>query len=382
MKGSTKRGFLAAEDLQANETERCRREALKSGALIDLTDANPTRHGLLFPAEVLEAAARKYLNSRAYEPQPKGLLPAREAIAAYYARRSPSFEISPEQIFITASTSESYSLLFSLLAEPGDVFLSPALSYPLFDLLALHHRVELQTYEFSDSPAVVEADGLELEDAAGIILISPHNPTGRTVTQALPRLAASGLPVIADEVFSEFPYSLSSIPPAACLYDENPVFLLNGLSKMFALPDLKLGWIALNKQAYALFGERLEFLNDTFLSASTLVQSMLPVIFAQGAVFQQALRKHIRNNIEYCVQALGNCKNVRCPAPEGGAFVFPEISAGYDEEALVIQLIKRGVYTHPGYFYGSSGVPRLLFSCIPARPLLERGICALKEIIG
>ena len=118
-------GFFAEGDLTPNRIELARRQALAGAGYVDLTSSNPTRQGLLFPPDVLREAAAAYWPGRRYEPDPRGLLAAREAISRYYAARTPALDVPVEQIFITASTSEAYGLLFGLLAEPGDNVLGP-----------------------------------------------------------------------------------------------------------------------------------------------------------------------------------------------------------------------------------------------------------------
>ena len=76
---------------------------------------------------------------------PKGLLRAREAIAAYYAERGSP--ISPDDLILTTSTSEAYSFVFRLLCDPGDAVLVPTPSYPLFDFLADIQDVKPFPYE-------------------------------------------------------------------------------------------------------------------------------------------------------------------------------------------------------------------------------------------
>src|SRR4051794_15735147 len=100
--------------------------------LIDLTASNPTHGGFEYPPSLLEALGDP--RALAYDPQPLGLDVAREAVAADYARRG--VRIVPGRIGMTASSSESYSLLFKLLCDPGDSVLVPAPSYPLFEHLA------------------------------------------------------------------------------------------------------------------------------------------------------------------------------------------------------------------------------------------------------
>ncbi len=83
-----------------------------------------------------------------------------------------------------------------------------------------------------------------------IVLISPHNPTGMVASmEQLHELAAIAaryeVPIISDEVFSEFLFDHETLPRPA-LTDAPLVFTLNGLSKMFALPGMKIGWIGVS----------------------------------------------------------------------------------------------------------------------------------------
>jgi aspartate/methionine/tyrosine aminotransferase len=134
-------GFFVEGDLSPNLIEQARQRLT---GYIDLTSSNPTEQGLLFPAETLAQAASGYWSARRYQPDPFGWLPARQAICRYYAGRTPALALDPGQIFIAASTSEAYSLLFALLTEPGDNILAPEVTYPLFEYLAAIHHVELR----------------------------------------------------------------------------------------------------------------------------------------------------------------------------------------------------------------------------------------------
>ncbi|HEY7679067.1 MAG TPA: aminotransferase class I/II-fold pyridoxal phosphate-dependent enzyme, partial [Terriglobia bacterium] len=101
--------------------------------ILDLTESNPTRAGFAYPeTEILEALGDA--RSLRYEPTPAGLPAAREAVAGYYRARG--IAVEPERIFLTASTSEAYSHVFKLLADPADEILVPRPSYPLFEYLA------------------------------------------------------------------------------------------------------------------------------------------------------------------------------------------------------------------------------------------------------
>ena len=129
--------------------------------ILDLTSSNPTRAGFAYPeAEILAALASPA--ALRYEPDPRGLPAARAAISAYYAARGES--VDAEDLLLTASTSESYALLFKLLAEPGDEILVPAPSYPLFEMLAALESVRLVRYPLAhaaDRGWRIEREALE-----------------------------------------------------------------------------------------------------------------------------------------------------------------------------------------------------------------------------
>src|SRR6266404_2587962 len=103
----------------------------KSGKpVFDLTLSNPTDCGIAYPGqEILSSLSNSH--ALRYEPDPHGLLSARETICRYYD--SKGSKVDPSRIFLAASTSEAYSILFRLLCDPGGEILVPQPSYPLFD---------------------------------------------------------------------------------------------------------------------------------------------------------------------------------------------------------------------------------------------------------
>jgi alanine-synthesizing transaminase len=378
-------GFWAGEDLTPNGIERRRRHAAQQPGYIDLASSNPTHQSLLFPPDVLSAAAETYWTTRRYEPDPHGALAAREAIAGYYQRRVPSYAIEPEHIFVTASTSEAYSLLFALLTEPGDNLLSPEVTYPLFEFLAAIHHVELRTYRMREEPHwhIDQESLLYAADdrTRGVLVVSPHNPTGMVVAQPIKAIAALELPVIADEVFAPWAISVPHVPPFGTLHPGLPVFHLNGISKMFGLPDLKLGWIALDGAAYARWGDRLELLNDTFLGANSLTQHMLPTLFAEGEPFVTHMVERVRANIDLALGRFASSELIHAQRPDGGYYLFPRIDTALDEESLVLHLLGHGLNVHPGYFYGYERGVHLMLSGLTEPATFAEGIERLTRVI-
>ncbi len=378
-------GCYSDLDLSPNPLEVARLVRAASSGYIDLTSSNPTQQGLLFPPDVLRAATEGYWESRRYAPDPHGSSSARAAIVAYYAGRTPPLTLRADDIFITASTSEAYGLLFALLADPGDNLLAPAVTYPLFEYLAALRGIELRPYQMIEDEGW-RIDGPSLLAAAnrrtrGVLIISPHNPTGAVVSDPVAELSRLGLPVICDEVFAPFHYAAPPAPPFATVHPDLPVFTLNGISKLFALPDMKLGWIALSHAASGYSG-RLELLNDTFLGANSLTQHMLPQLFAAGMPFVDSMVARVRDNLDAALVAFTGHRCLRAKAPDGGYYLFPAVTGWDDEEALALHLLDHGVLAHPGFYYGDVSGTHLMISALTEPAVFRAGIARLVTALG
>src|ERR1700682_859654 len=222
------------------------RKRRDGAAILDLTESNPTHAGLHYPAgEIIEALADPC--ALAYDPQPRGLVGAREAGTEYYAQRGVA--AAPSRILLTASTSEAYSYLFKLLADPGDEILVPRPSYPLFDYLGAMESVDVRQYPLRydgswhiDFPALSSAI---TSRTRAIAVVNPNNPTGSYLKRAeWERLQTFGLPILSDEVFSDFAFASDPqrVPTLTGSIDLL-TFAMSGLSKVARLPQMKLGWI-------------------------------------------------------------------------------------------------------------------------------------------
>jgi hypothetical protein len=337
--------------------------------LLDLTVTNPTVVGLTGPAELLAPLADPVANR--YAPDPFGRAEARQAVADDYRRRGLS--VPPERIVLTASTSEAYSLLFKLLCDPGDEVLVPQPSYPLFEHLTSLDGVRAVPYR-------IEHHGLWSIDRASVeqawtsrsrilLVVSPNNPTGSMLRRddwawLGGRCAAHEVAVIGDEVFADYPIepgtdAVTGIvggPGGAGGEGATEVlrFALGGLSKSAGLPQVKVGWIAVDgpgeRVTEAL--RRLELICDTYLSVSTPAQVALPVLIDAGAEIRRAIAGRVQAN-----HALVRDVAARYPAcsvlrTEGGWSTVIRIPATHGEEALVTALAEEDdVVVHPGYFF-------------------------------
>lgn len=351
-------------------------EAVKNSAdALDLIESNFANLPIKMPVQPLLNYTKKYFQYHRYQPESKGLLSAREAIAKYYAQQN--LTISPENIIITASTSESYQLLFQTLLTIDDEILLPNPGYPLFEYLAKINHVKPRFYKLDflhnweiDISSIVNSI---TRKSKILVLISPNNPTGAVINdKQLAEIAALAqrynLSIVADEVFSEFLYTEKIISPdltaqkvllprPAAINKHIPVYTLNGISKMFALPDLKLAWIAASGKNIANTVDELETLNDTFLNANYFTQSLLPQLFELMPAVTREIHNFFGKQREVIKQTLVKFPSVKCVLPQGGIHCVlrvPKTLKNYqqDEETFTAELIRKThLYLHPGYFY-------------------------------
>src|SRR6516162_6986425 len=153
--------------------------------ILDLTRSNPTECGLLSEhAGLAEALARPGLAS--YQPDPRGILDAREAVSQYYGHLEA--ELSPDDIILTSGTSEGYSFLFRLLCNPGDEVLIPSPGYPLFEFLADLCDVKLVrfplAYDHGWQIDFTALAGATTERTRAVVVVHPNNPTGHYVSES------------------------------------------------------------------------------------------------------------------------------------------------------------------------------------------------------
>lgn len=357
---------------------------------IKLFLGNPTLQGIHFPENLLQDAYRAALQKPRYEPHPKGSPEARAAVSQYYLEQGISLD--PEKILLTSGTSESFFLLFQTLARPGDHFLAPQPAYPLFDHLAQMARVELKPYPLHENQnwdfSTIELQELITEKTKGLILISPHNPTGAVFSldrlQGLAELCRKfSLPLICDEVFSEFIWTPQPYPRPMNLPDFPLVFTLNGISKMLALPGHKCGWIAATGKDSRLVEmmDRLETGADALLSCNQLIQEILPVLLRSSGKFIPGYREEVRRRRELALALLQNQKHLRYVDPQGGFTLMVENldPGGLNEEEWTIALMEAtGVFVHPGYFFDYERGVHFIFSFLTEPEILE---ASLKKII-
>jgi aspartate/methionine/tyrosine aminotransferase len=372
-------------DLSPNRLTTALKEARAEGRpILDLTESNPTRAGFEYPADLLSPLSGP--RAFEYEPSPLGLFDARRAVASDYARRG--VDVPPERIVLTASTSEAYACLFKLLADAGDEVLVPRPSYPLFDHLARLDQVTARSYALDpDQGWRIDFDSLEgslTTRTRAILVVSPNNPSGTFVksdeVERLARIAAAHeLPLVADEVFSDYEITPNARAAAGHVATRDDVltFSLGGLSKSVGLPQVKLAWMAAAGPARLVEEalERLELICDTYLSVSTPVQVAAAELLERGALVRNQIAARVAANHRVFAGKAALVPACRAIAAEGGWYGVLEVPSFESEEALVLDLLEKdGVLAHPGYFFDFPRESYLVVSLLVPEAQFAEGI--------
>ena len=371
-------------DLAPNSLTRTLTELRDRGApIVDLTVSNPTSAGLKYP----EPQIRELLASgdwTVYEPDPKGRRDARAAVARYYEERGIS--VDPERIVMTASTSEGYAYLLKLLTEPGDQVLVPRPSYPLFEFLADMELVSLGRYDLHyedqwwlDLDSVRNACG---DATRALIVVHPNNPTGSYLSRrelaGLEDLARErDLAIIGDEVFAD--YALGEAEPAELLTGSTDSlrFVMNGLSKILALPQMKLGWIVVDGPSRLVEPalSALELISDTYLSVGTPVQASVAGLFALRKEIQSTVGQRLRENLAWLQSAVPSASGCSVLRVGGGWSAVIRVPATRSSEEWATAILREtGVLTHPGRFFDFQAEAYLVVSLLSPHPELVEGI--------
>ncbi|MGE0267961.1 MAG: pyridoxal phosphate-dependent aminotransferase [Candidatus Omnitrophota bacterium] len=362
--------------------DRLKQEGAK---IIDLTLSNPTACGITYPGQEILSALSCPENLR-YAPDSKGLIGARAAVAGLY--RLKGFEIDPEDIFLTASTSEAYSYIFRLLADPGDTVLFPSPSYPLFQFLGEINDVQLEFYPLVyESGWQINMGGLIEQLHPGVkavVLVNPNNPTGHYVSSNefdhLNKIcSARNISLISDEVFFDFHFS--DIKPVSLAGNRGALsFTLGGVSKMLGLPQMKLAWIIVNGPPTLVdeARQRLEIIADTFLSVNIPAQNALESWLRHKDDIQDQIKNRVSENFTWLKKETENLKGSRLFSAQGGWYAVLEVSDRKTEEEWVMKLLnKYHVFVHPGFFYDFAEGTFLVVSLLPGPELFREGMTRL-----
>jgi alanine-synthesizing transaminase len=374
-------------NIEDNKISKLLKQKKSAGIeVLDLTESNPTKVFLEYDVTgILKSISHP--DSMKYNPDPKGIQTAREAISLYY--KDKNVEINEDDIFLTSGTSEAYSFVLKLLTDPSDEILIPRPGYPLFSFIAEMESVEIQYYDLNysnDGFWKIDFDSLKsclTNKSKAIICINPNNPTGNYIkkdelNELISICRTYNLALICDEVFMDYEIEVDKKDIFSFSGKKDVLtFTLNGLSKICALPQLKLSWIVVNgpqkerDEAKA----KLEIITDTYLSVGTPIQLALRSLLEGKEIIQMKIRNRIIRNYNFLKEELLNRNNVELLNTEGGWYSILKVKSDIDEEYLTHSLLKeKDVYVHPGYFFDFKDEGYIVVCLLTSEEIFSEGM--------
>lgn len=360
---------------------RMRALAARHPHFLDLTASSPAQAGIEVPhpLELLRDAQPEY------SPDPRGQRSARVALAENYARRT---SIAPDQLLLTASTSEAYSFVLQILCDPGDKILVPSPSYPLFAQLAQIAGVELVPYRIAydgafhtDLGTLPTQERVRAQGVKALFAVSPNNPTGNSLREEeLSRFRSLSIPLIVDEVFRPYTRTGSEGDPL-CDADSHPLtIVVDGLSKRAASPGLKLGWMVAVGAEWQSFLERAEWVSDAYLSAGSLVQHALPRILKREAEIQRNVVWRIHEARRLLDTSGLHSVGITELRTDGGFTALVRFPSTLSEEEWWRELSAAGLWLLPGHLYDLEQSPTFALSLLTPSETLTAAFSRMRAL--
>jgi len=379
-----------------NKIEQTRRRLQAKGKkIINLSSGNPNEWGIFFKNKKVEAALEAFISGAvAYHPEAFGSGAARRSLQQYYSKKIGN--ITFENIALTSGSSESYFHLFRILASADGEILLPKPGYPLFEEIARLNGTKISYYDLDEKNGW-QIDEKKLEKqitpkTRAIVIVTPNNPTGtvlnkKSLQTVLQVAEKNKLSIISDEVFSEYFFGKGKFPHIAGQKSTGkkshvPIFTLNGISKTYAMPGFKLGWILMNNVRHEI-KEELERSLDALLATNQITQTLLPVILKTGDSFIKQTTKRIQQNRVVMKNIFGKEKNLTYRDCEGGFYTFVKIDGmPFDDETFTIKCMEQtGIFVHPGYFYDYENGLYIVISLLPIPEDFRKYLTKIKNFI-
>lgn len=367
--------------------------------IIDLTESNPTLCDFdysVFNLNTLFSNKNNYI----YRPSPNGTEELRESVKNYYEQRFqnsiPKIRFFTDNLFFTSGTSESYSHIFRLFCNTGDNILIPSPGYPLIYYLAQINSFKIKYYniKYRNKHWAIDFNSLKSKlnkKTKCIVAINPNNPTGNylrndDIEKLINICLINNLPLIIDEVFFDYNFDFNPELTINLFQEHNiPIFILNGLSKLVAMPQMKLGWIYFTSDIFVAdkLREKLEFICDTYLSVNTPIINATPEILKSGKIIQQQIKERISKNLNHLLNIEKNIGKFKILNYEGGWYAILKSKKNIDDDKLAFELLKeKNIFIYPGYFYDFSKSGFIVVSLIIPEVNFKKGIEGILQILN
>lgn len=319
------------------------------------------------PAHIKEACKAALDGGMVHYGDFLGNEPFRRALAEKLASRN-GIRAAPDEILVTSGLTHGAYITCMAALDPGDEVM----------LLSPYYPQHVNKIELAGGVVVTAAldrsrdfalDGAAIRERLSpstrmIILVNPANPTGRVYTreelQALADIAIEhDLLVMSDEVYEQIVFdqarhiSIASLPG---MWERTITHF--AFTKAYAMDGWRMGYAVAPKR---FIDAMLKISKNDIAHVNVFIQEggRAAVSGSQEAVVEMVQEDCRRRDL--VVERMNAMPGVRCPAPQGSIYAFPDISGtGWEDAALARALLKEtSVCVEEGSFYGRAGAGHL-----------------------
>lgn len=303
------------------------------------------------PRAARERALKALSEERLGYTEALGMPALRERIARYVEERYGK-SIGPERVIVTAGSSAGFVLAFLAILDPGAALGLPSPGYPCYRQILKALGVRPHLIETSGQgrwmPTAADVDRLADEDAAGLLLASPNNPTGTMVLgPRLGELAEAcrrrGLWLISDEIYHGLEYDA---PAETALSHSDAAIVVNSFSKYFSMTGWRIGWLIV-PEALTRTIERLA--QNLYISPPAISQIAALGAFDGLEELEEIKARYARNRAVLLEELPRAGLDAILPA-DGAFYLYADISrfTGDSAEFASAMLRETGVAATPG----------------------------------
>lgn len=332
------------------------------------------------PPFIKQAAIRALEEGFTYYTANAGLLSLRTELAAYYGRVHGVTVDAVKNVVVTTSGVQALNVGIRCVLNPGDeaIILTPAWPNGT-SIVQMCNATPVQIAQpVCGGRYTVDFDALERAVTPRTRLLlytSPSNPLGWVATveeqrRLLEFARRHGLWLMADEVYERLYYGGGVVPSILRLASpEDAVIVVQSFSKSYCMTGWRVGWIVTRPDLAARAGE----LNEFIIShAPSFAQRAAETALRDGEAFVEELVGRLRENRDYCLQALRAMPGVTVPEPEGAFYLFPAVENLTDSFGFCKELL---LATHvgiaPGVAFGAGGEGRVRICYAADRSIVE-----------
>ncbi len=341
------------------------------------------------PANVIQAGVDALHNGWTHYGPSAGLPDLRRAIADYVSRTR-NVPVSSEEVVVVPGGKPIIFFTILALVDEGDEVIYPNPGFPIYESMINYvggRAIAIPLREERDfSVDVKELASLITDRTKLIILNSPHNPTGGTLTrkdifEIAEAIGDRNIMVLSDEIYGRLIYegedfSIMSVPG----FKERTI-LLDGFSKTYAMTGWRMGY-GVMRPDLAVQIARLGTNSTSCTASFTQIAGIEALRGDQSSV--DKMNAEFRRRRDVFVAGLNKIKGFSCRMPKGAFYAFPNITrTGWPSKRLADALLEQaGVACLSGTAFGAYGEGYLRFSVANSLENLNTALAKLEDWVG